>query len=141
MFFSKKKICQGILLSGGLMIGNISNSHAIQVNLPVTMATNLSLSVMQNPNPTYLLAMANNLQTSEFAWRNKQLVVYLLKQAAKQGSAEAQFQLGSFYLNGELLDKDEDKALLWLGKAASQDHWPAQFLYDQIMSADFGIGC
>lgn len=141
MFFTKKKIYQSLLIGSGLLMGNISNSHAAQLNLPVTMTTNVSMAVMQYPNPTYLLSMANNLQSSEFAWQNRQLVVYLLQQAAKQGSAEAQFQLGSLYLDSDILDKNEDKAIFWLKKAAAQDHASAQFVYDQLMNFDYGIGC
>ena len=85
--------------------------------------------------------MANNLQSSEFARKNSGLIVYLLKQAAKQNNAEAQFQLGNLYLDSELVDQDEDKAIYWLTKAAEQDHAPAQFIYEQLTNDDIDIGC
>ena len=141
MIGSKRKIFKNLLLSSGLVIGNLSNAYAMQVNLPVTMATNASLAIKQNPNPSFLLAMANNLHTSIYAKQNKELVIYLLKTAAKQGNAEAQFQLGSLYMNSELLNQNEDKALYWLTQAADQNHAHAQFLYEQIMGNGYDIGC
>jgi TPR repeat protein len=68
--------------------------------------------------------------------------------AAKQGDAEAQFKLGSYfyhgevivlneqtkefanynyYYNGEIVEKDKDKAAEWLHKAAHQGHALAQY--------------
>lgn len=105
------------------------------------MSTNVSLATKQHPNPSYLLAMANNLHTSVYARQNKGLIIYLLETAAKQGNAEAQFQLGNLYLDSELLEQNEDKALYWFTKAADQDHAHAQFFYEQIMSNGFDIGC
>ena len=137
----KKKLCHSLLISSGLMMGHLSSSHAAQVNLPVTMATNISLTVKQNPNPSHLLSMANKLQSSTYAMKNQGLIIYLLKQAAKQGSAEAQFQLGNLYLDGELLDQDDDKAIHWLTEAAEQNHASAQFVYDQFMNGGYDIGC
>jgi TPR repeat protein len=137
----KRKLCHSLLISSGLIMGYALNGHAAQINLPVTSATNASQLVKQNPNPTYLLSMANRLQSSTYAFENQGLIIYLLKQAAKQGSAEAQFQLGNLYLEGELLEQDEDKAIHWLSKAVAQNHSPAQFVYDHFMNGGFDIGC
>lgn len=141
MFNYKKKIYHSLLLGSGLILNDISNSYAYQTTMPVTMATGVSLSVTYTPNPSYLLALAINLQTSEYAMKNQGLITYYLSLAAKQGSAEAQFQLGNIYLNGELLEQNEEKALYWLSKAAAQDHAPAQFVMEQAMEDGFDIGC
>ena len=122
-------------------MSSITNSHADQASLMTPVATNVSLTLMQNPNPSYLLAMANNLQSSAYALAHQELVVSLLKQAATQGLAEAQFQLGNLYLDSEMLDQDEEKAIFWISKAADQNHVSAQFVYEQIMNNGFDIGC
>lgn len=42
--------------------------------------------------------------------------------AAGKGNAAAQCQMGLFYMNGIGVDRDEDKAVEWLKKAAAQNH-------------------
>src|ERR1022692_771398 len=54
--------------------------------------------------------------------------------AAEQGSAEAQFNLGLMYVNGQGVAKDEKTAVLWYTKAAEQGYAKAQdnlgWMYD-----------
>ena len=40
--------------------------------------------------------------------------------AAERGNDSAQHYLGNFYLAGQFVDKDSDKAIYWLKKSASQ---------------------
>ena len=47
--------------------------------------------------------------------------------AAERGDPAAQFQMGLFYMNGIGVDRDEDKAVEWLEKAAAQNHAQAQY--------------
>ena len=47
--------------------------------------------------------------------------------AAAKGDAAAQCQMGLFYMNGIGVDRDEDKAVEWLNKAAAQNHAQAQY--------------
>ena len=49
------------------------------------------------------------------------------KAAAAKGDAAAQCQMGLFYMNGIGVDRDEDKAVEWLKKAAAQNHAQAQY--------------
>ena len=49
------------------------------------------------------------------------------RKAADAGNADAQCQMGFFYMNGLGVDRDEDKAVEWLEKAAKQNHAPAQY--------------
>ena len=49
------------------------------------------------------------------------------KAAAAKGDAAAQCQMGLFYMNGIGVDRDEDKAVEWLKKAARQNHAQAQY--------------
>ena len=48
------------------------------------------------------------------------------RKAAEQGVAEAQFNLGCAYANGEGVTKDVDKAVKWYRKAAEQSYPSAQ---------------
>ncbi|MGZ5007538.1 MAG: J domain-containing protein [Methylobacter sp.] len=54
----------------------------------------------------------------------KALPLYL--QLAEQGSAEAQFQAGLIYANGQGVAKDDKQAVGWFAKAAGQGHREAQ---------------
>ncbi|MDP1666780.1 MAG: J domain-containing protein [Methylobacter sp.] len=54
----------------------------------------------------------------------KALSFYL--QLAEQGNAEAQFQAGLIYANGQGQAKDDKQAVGWLAKAAEQGHREAQ---------------
>ena len=49
------------------------------------------------------------------------------KAVAAKGDAAAQCQMGLFYMNGIGVDRDEDKAVEWLKKAARQNHAQAQY--------------
>ena len=49
-----------------------------------------------------------------------------LKKAAEKGNAEAQFELGRIYGNGDGVLQDYQVAIDWLEKAASQNHAKAQ---------------
>jgi len=54
----------------------------------------------------------------------KALPLYL--QLAEQKNADAQFQLGLIYANGQGVTKDDKQAADWFGKAAKQGHMEAQ---------------
>ncbi len=57
---------------------------------------------------------------------------------ATQGDADAQFELGMRYHNGEGASKDYEKAMQWFRKAAEQDHVTAQFFLGSM--SDKGKG-
>ena len=48
------------------------------------------------------------------------------KNAAEQGDADAQYNLGVCYANGTGVEKDEQKAVEWYQKAAGQGHAKSQ---------------
>ena len=50
-----------------------------------------------------------------------------MRKAADGGLADAQCQMGLWYMNGIGVDLDEDKAVEWLTKAAAQNHTQAQY--------------
>jgi len=54
------------------------------------------------------------------------------REAAGQGNAEAQFDLGFAYLRGEGLPKDRDQAVEWFRRAAKQGHADAQHFLAEV---------
>ena len=50
----------------------------------------------------------------------------LIRKAAEQGDAKAQYNLGIFYENGQGVDKSLDEAIKWFRLAAKQDLPQAQ---------------
>jgi TPR repeat protein len=49
-----------------------------------------------------------------------------VKEAAEQGDADAQYNLGLMYDNGEGVEQDKFEAVKWYKKAAEQGHAEAQ---------------
>ncbi|MDJ0806851.1 MAG: tetratricopeptide repeat protein [Gammaproteobacteria bacterium] len=69
-----------------------------------------------------------------------QLTAYTrLKKAAERGNAEAQFELGRIYGNGEGVPQDYPTAIDWLVKAAEQDHAKAQESLGSIYANGVGV--
>ena len=62
-----------------------------------------------------------------------------LRQAAKQGNAEAQFRLGMMYANGEGVDLDHAKAAELLLAAAKQGHATAQMTVGWLYANGYGV--
>ena len=50
-----------------------------------------------------------------------------IRQAAEQGEAKAQYNLGVMYAEGEGVPEDDRKAVKWYRKAAEQGNAPAQY--------------
>lgn len=83
---------------------------------------------------------------SKFDWQSYQRSgissedMHMLKMSAEHGNAQAQYVLGMIYSE----DDNVDKAIDWLGKAASQGHASAKFTYNYYMNDqydEYGLGC
>lgn len=61
--------------------------------------------------------------------------------AAKQGNAEAQFQLAIMQLDNEYVRQDEDTAIRWLEKASARGHRQAGIALDYVVNSGGDIGC
>ena len=59
--------------------------------------------------------------------------------AAKQGKAEAQYNLGVMYYNGQGVNKDYSKAVYWYTKAAEQGGAEAQFKLGLMYNNGLGV--
>ena len=56
--------------------------------------------------------------------------VFWYRKAAEQGYADAQYNLGFCYCEGEGVSQDYTQAVYWLRKAAEQGNADAQFLLE-----------
>lgn len=74
-------------------------------------------------------AFADSLSDAQRAYRagNYQEAVKLFRLAAKNGSADARYALGSMYTYGEGVPSDNQKAVKWYRLAAGQGHRDAQY--------------
>ena len=55
-----------------------------------------------------------------------QEAVKLFRQAADKGNAQAQYNLGIMYKNGQGVKRDDKEAVKWFQRAADQGHAKAQ---------------
>ena len=55
-----------------------------------------------------------------------------IRKAAEQGNADAQFNLGLMYFEGEEVSQDDAEAVEWWRKAAEQGLAAAQSILDKI---------
>ncbi|GHT48462.1 hypothetical protein AGMMS49936_10950 [Endomicrobiia bacterium] len=62
-----------------------------------------------------------------------------IKINAEQGDAEAQYDLGEMYYNGERVKQDYKKAFYWFKKAAEHENANAQFHLGAMYSKGEGI--
>jgi|GEM_PF-5101628 len=62
-----------------------------------------------------------------------------LRKAAERGNAEAQRALGSMYMNGRGVARDDELAVVWLRQAAEQGTIPAQYYLGLMYANGRGI--
>jgi TPR repeat protein len=67
------------------------------------------------------------------------VAVTRLKKAAEKGNAEAQFELGRIYGNGDGVPQDYQAAINWLEEAARQNHAKAQESLGSIYANGVGV--
>ena len=60
-------------------------------------------------------------------------------QAAIQGDASAQYNLGFIYFNAVGADQDYEEAAHWYTLAAMQDHTKAQYVLGMLYTAGWGV--
>ena len=66
--------------------------------------------------------------------------LYWLEAAAKQNHADAIHLLGSCYLQGKGVSRDNNSAIMWIAKAASYGHQLAQAQIQSIYPAKKALG-
>jgi len=73
--------------------------------------------------------------------QDSQGVAKWYRKSAMNGNAEAQFQLGLLYIDGELTDGDREAGMFWVEQAAQQGHYQAKVVYQSLEEEEFTIGC
>lgn len=66
---------------------------------------------------------------------NKAQGIEMVTQAAEAGIAEAQYMVGLYYIEGELLTEDRDLGLFWLTKARDKGYGPASQARTEILNS------
>jgi TPR repeat protein len=86
-------------------------------------------------------ALADPLQDGEAAYRNGDVAAAfeLLKPLAVQGDAEAQYDLGCLYENGDGVPQDSAGAVTWFAAAAERGMTAAEAVLGVMYSRRFGV--
>jgi len=80
-------------------------------------------------------AHAENLQNCDETSFNKRTEFECYRSLAEQGSAEAQFILGTMYLGGQGVSQNDAQTLAWYRKAADQGHAAALYFLGTMYAA------
>ncbi len=97
------------------------------------------LQYAQNGDNNAQLALAKIYESENS--HNPNLMLEWYKKSAISGNAEAQFQLGLLYIDGEVPDGDWDTGLYWVEMAAAQGHERAKIVYESLENEYYSIGC
>lgn len=71
--------------------------------------------------------------------QDQKQAAYWYERAAKQGHAEAQYNLARLYATGQGVARDQGEALRWVRSAASQGYVPAQARFGMRLASGSGI--
>lgn len=70
---------------------------------------------------------------------NKAEAVKWYTKAATQSHAEAQYQLGQHYLNGEGVPRDDREGYIWVQRASFKEYAPAEYRLGQLLCEGRGV--
>ena len=91
-------------------------------------------------NTTALINLANMFQQGQGVTENQKEAMHYVVRAAKLGDSRAQHELGIAYEKGTVLERDIEKAAMWLKKSAEQDDPDGQFAYGVMLATGKGKG-
>lgn len=86
----------------------------------------------------YIWLWENQVADSNFDDTNDE-DVECLRNAAEQGDAEAQFELGQMYYIGSGVEENDEKAAFWYRKAAEQSNMEAQYWLGKMYELGSGL--
>ncbi|CEG57954.1 SEL1-like repeat protein [Legionella fallonii] len=109
--------------------------YGIGVKKNTDTATHYFIDAAKNGNPIAQFALAENFIDSRHSANNKLGLIWLNK-AANNGNPKALERLGRLYMDGKLVEKDKDKGIELLTKAASLNYAPAMTTLGDIALAD-----
>ena len=123
-------------------------------NEPVTRTTDLWIDPIADENdndawyyPDLTCRENHGLQQDDAGYRRAvnhftyaaQQAAASFEQAAKQGNADAQYQLGFMYETGQGVEQDYRRAAQWYEKAAAQGHAQAQYQLGCLYREGLGV--
>ncbi len=117
--FLRKIRMHTLLITMSLVVVN-SHVNAQEISTPERLA-----AYEGNPEAQFKLALFYSQETSNKA-PNFKRAAYCYMQAARQGMANAQYNLGHFYLQGIGVEQNTSKTIQWWEQAAHQNYSPAQ---------------
>ncbi|RUO78196.1 flagellar protein MotX [Idiomarina tyrosinivorans] len=88
--------------------------------------------------PTYQFLYGDMLAWGVCYDRRVELGLHYMELAAQQGLVQALEQLGRYYHQGTLVQKDVDRAVLYLREASSLGYLPAQLRFASILNKGNG---
>ncbi len=91
-------------------------------------------------NTTALINLANMFQQGQGVGEDQKRALALVTQAAELGDKRAQYELGTAYESGAVLDRDIDKAAYWLKRSAENGSPDGQFAYGIMLATARGAG-
>ena len=121
------KLCIYISMSITIFLSSLSNAFAEN-------HTQRIAAYEGNPEAQFQLALSYSKDSPNYA-----LAAYWYTQAARQGMANAQYNLGHFYLQGIGVPQDTSKTILWWEQAAHQNYPQAQHNIGTIYFEGIGV--
>lgn len=129
------------------IVGNASNTyklsfgtHSIKVNSMEYVEYSETITVGSN-SVKFVIEMQRILELAKFyfdAGIFSQAMVYY-KQAAEQGDAQAQFEVGRMYAEGLGVPKDYSEAVKWYRKAVKQNNADAKAWLSDLYIYGYGV--
>ena len=127
-------IAEGPAPAYGQVMASLDNNASTFV-----ISKSLKMSA-QKGNSKAQLAMARFFESQDGYNSDESMKKWYLR-SAMNGNAEAQFQLGLLYADGEMLDGGRDTGLFWLEQAKDQGHHQAGIVYDSLLDEEYTFGC
>jgi hypothetical protein len=116
-----------------------SNSHLTRVKLDdCQLVQDIEARAIKMKIPAYQFLFGDMLAYAVCVDRNVERGLYFIQLAAEQGLPEALEQMGRYYHIAKFVQKDLDKALIYLREAASMGNLKAQMRLVSLFNQDIG---
>ena len=109
------------------MIAILTLLNALTASAAPTVKDNAAKSEAESGDTATQFRYAEILRDGRGVKKDVREAVVWTRKAADGGLADAQCQMGLFYMTGIGVDCDEGKSVEWLKKAAAQNHAQAQY--------------
>lgn len=120
------------------MFAKNTHLHRVEIEDRCQLVQDIQAQADIEKRPTYQFLYGDMLAWGVCYQQDEALGILYMEKAAKQGLIAALEQLGRYYHKGTLVQKDIDKAILYLREAASLGNVPAQLRVADILIAGKG---